>query len=229
MIVALVAYAGQIERKAVLQAMLSRPIVTGAILGFLLGDLPSGLLLGVLLELLWLGGINIGANLPDNEVVGAGAVVGAAIIASGSQPVTPELATLAVVLLSPLARVGRHMDLAVERRNKALLERVENQLSSKGTCSLGPIVILGLVSSALFSPLLTVGGAALGGLFLPVIVENLPSGALHGLAAAFPVLLAACAAASLASIRVDRAKALGLASAGLTLVVTLSYVLGTGS
>ena len=74
---ALAALAGgvaSVERKGALQLMLSRPIVLAPLMGWLLGDVEGGLMLGVPLELLFLGGVNLGGSLPDNETLLAAAL-----------------------------------------------------------------------------------------------------------------------------------------------------------
>ena len=71
-IAALLGGLAAVERKGAFQLMLSRPLVLGAILGWALGDARGGLLLGVPLELLFLGGVNLGGSLPDNESLLAG-------------------------------------------------------------------------------------------------------------------------------------------------------------
>src|SRR5216683_1984701 len=53
--------------------MLSRPIVLAPLLGWALGDPRGGLVLGVPLELIFLGGVNLGGSLPDNETLRAAA------------------------------------------------------------------------------------------------------------------------------------------------------------
>src|SRR5436309_1700387 len=74
---ALAALAGglaAVERKGALQLMLSRPLVLAPVMGWMLGDAHGGLVLGVPLELLFLGGVNLGGSLPDNESLLAGAL-----------------------------------------------------------------------------------------------------------------------------------------------------------
>src|SRR3981189_2368462 len=66
-----------IERKGAFQLMLSRPIVLAPILGWGMGDAQGGLLLGIPLELLFLGGVNLGGSLTDNESLLAAAVTAA--------------------------------------------------------------------------------------------------------------------------------------------------------
>src|SRR6266404_2966302 len=71
-----------LERKGALQLMLSRPIVLAPMLGWALGDAQGGLLLGIPLELLFLGGVNLGGNLPDNESLLAAALT-ATVVPAG--------------------------------------------------------------------------------------------------------------------------------------------------
>src|SRR5258708_33974786 len=66
-IAALLGGLSAVERKGAFQLMLSRPLVLSAVLGWALGDSSAGLMLGVPLEMLFLGGVNLGGNLPDNE------------------------------------------------------------------------------------------------------------------------------------------------------------------
>src|SRR5256885_9687966 len=94
-----------LERKGALQLMLSRPIVLAPMLGWALGDAQGGLLLGIPLELLFLGGVNLGGNLPDNESLLAGALT-AMVVPAGlavRTGVDAQLAALGLALLLPLA------------------------------------------------------------------------------------------------------------------------------
>src|SRR3989449_10183750 len=66
-IAALIGGLSAIERKGAFQLMLSRPIVLAPLLGWALGDAQGGLVLGIPLELLFLGGVNPGGSPPANE------------------------------------------------------------------------------------------------------------------------------------------------------------------
>ena len=92
-----------IERKGAFQLMLSRPLVLAPLFGLLLGDLAGGLFIGVPLELLFLGGVNLGGSVPENE--------------------TLLCAALGLVLLAPLALLGRWLDRQGEIRAVALSAR----------------------------------------------------------------------------------------------------------
>src|ERR1700759_532285 len=83
-IAALTGGVAAVERKGAFQLMLSRPIVLAPVMGLLLGDAQGGLLLGVPLELLFLGGVNLGGNLPDNETLLTAALTAMVIPAGGA-------------------------------------------------------------------------------------------------------------------------------------------------
>ena len=57
--------------KLVLQTHIHRPIVTGLIVGLILGDVNTGLITGATLELVWIGAVAIGGAQPPNVVMGS--------------------------------------------------------------------------------------------------------------------------------------------------------------
>lgn len=66
---------------------LHRPIVTGAVIGLILGDLTTGLIAGATLELVWAGMVPLAGAQPPNVVLGG--VIGTAFaIITGQDPQT---------------------------------------------------------------------------------------------------------------------------------------------
>jgi len=122
---ALIGGLAAVERKGALQLMLSRPIVLSPLLGWAPGDAEGGLFLGIPLELIFLGGVNLGGSLPDNETLVAAAVTSAVVPAGlmARTGVDAALSALALALLYPLARAGRRLERAAETRNAVLSDR----------------------------------------------------------------------------------------------------------
>src|SRR5437660_5753306 len=121
---ALIGGLSAMDRKGALQLMLSRPLVLAPVLGWAVGDAQGGLVLGIPLELLFLGGVNLGGSLPDNESLLAGAMT-AMVVPAGLATrtgVAGPLAALGLALLLPLALSRRRLDRASEERNTQLLE-----------------------------------------------------------------------------------------------------------
>ena len=84
---------------AIGNSMVQRPIVMGPLVGLVLGDLQTGLLVGATLELAFMGNVTIGAALPPE--ITAGGILGTAFaITSGSG------ADVALALALPIATVA---------------------------------------------------------------------------------------------------------------------------
>ncbi len=69
--------------------MISRPIVTGALTGIVMGDIPTGVLLGATLELVFLGNFSIGASFPPELI--SGTILATAFAISTGQGVEAAL------------------------------------------------------------------------------------------------------------------------------------------
>ena len=63
--------------------MMCRPMVMGTLVGLVLGDLQTGVMVGATLELVWLGAMAIGASNPPDMI--SGSIIGTAyVIVTGS-------------------------------------------------------------------------------------------------------------------------------------------------
>ncbi len=114
-----------IDRTAMWQFMLSRPIVAAPLIGLLLGEPATGLLVGGLVELLWLGRLPVGAAIPpDDTQVAIGGTALAVIVGQHLQISGPAFTLLAVIIALPLGKVGQVFDRMARLRNGRLLEKV---------------------------------------------------------------------------------------------------------
>lgn len=219
LVLAAVAGLAAVERRGFLQAMLSRPVMLGPLCGLALGDLGSGLLLGAVLELLFLGAVSLGASMALHETVATAAIAGGAALAGqrlGGQQVA--VAALAVAVGLPLAIVGRVAEAFFDKGNQRLDERARRLLLAGDTRGAMRCNLLGLAApfalSALLAPLgaAAIGAAAAGLLAAaPRLAEPLEMGF-----AAFAAL--ACAAAA-RSLRAARAPFFFFGSAGTLLLI----------
>ncbi|MEG0959437.1 MAG: PTS sugar transporter subunit IIC [Erysipelotrichaceae bacterium] len=76
--------------------MWDRPIIVSALVGLVLGDLKTGIIVGGTLELVFLGAVPIGASNPPDMT--SGAIIGTAFVILSNQPVAAS-----VVLAVPVA------------------------------------------------------------------------------------------------------------------------------
>lgn len=152
-----------LDRVAVGQFGVSQPVVTGPLVGWLLGDPGTGLLVGGLLQLLYAGALPVGASIPPDETTAAlvgtaGALVGARAAGDG----VPETAIVPVGLLAGLAagEAGRALDTWVRRANVWFAHRAD-AAAARGDdraverLALGGLLLwtaVGALSAAVFAP-----------------------------------------------------------------------------
>ena len=211
-----------VERKGALQLMLSRPLVLAPVMGWLLGDAEGGLVLGVPLELLFLGGVNLGGSLPDNESLLAGALTSLVVPAgmAAGTGVDPPLAAMGLVLLFPLALFGRRLERASEARNAQLLEAALARVA-KGDPAPARVNLRGL-----FLPFGAAAGiCALGVLCSPLLawVRSISAwGTLSAMEGAWNAIWAVAAACAIRAIRDERAAAIAAISAAVVIAAVMA-------
>lgn len=64
LLVALVMYIAKFADHTLGQPLIERPLICGAMVGFVLGDFQQGIIIGATLELIFLGTITIGGSVP---------------------------------------------------------------------------------------------------------------------------------------------------------------------
>jgi mannose/fructose/N-acetylgalactosamine-specific phosphotransferase system component IIC len=210
-----------VERKAFLQAMLSRPLVAATAMGALLGDVPAGLFVGMLLELFHLGSASLGAALPENDTLSAtGTAAAAATMASATGAgSTPALWSLAILVFIGLGRAGRWLERALERYSARLATAA---LASADEGNLRRAVRQNLWG--MWPHFAVFGGAtalcALCGYALGVLAQELPLPLLRGLAWAYPAMGSVAAAVAARGSHARRAHLwAGLGAAAVSLGV----------
>jgi PTS system mannose-specific IIC component len=197
-----------LERRAFLQAMFSRPLVAATGMGLLLGDLQTGLYLGMVLELFYLGAASLGAALPENDTLAAtGTTAAASMMAfqSGGGGTPAQWSSL-LLLCAGLGVLGRRIDHSPEVysarpsvRSLAMAERGQLERAVRQNLwGIWPYAAAYFVVNAACAALGLAAGELLG---------RLPLMALRGLAWAFPAM--ACVAAAIAA-RGSHARRAGL-------------------
>lgn len=152
--VALVGATFHLDSMAVGQCMISRPIVLGPCLGWLVGDAWTGFLIGVWIELLWARAIPVGLDVPPElggvTVLATGwmgripAVTSTGIVGSPEGIGRLGIAVLAVALASPWGWIGRRCDVALRGVNRWFADAVEARLTAGRPPRLGQTVALAI-------------------------------------------------------------------------------------
>ncbi len=148
----LVAMLTGLDRVALVQVMISRPLVAAPLTGLVLGKPLLGLEVGMLLELLWLGRLPVGAAIPpDDTQVAVGATVLAFSMGQMLGLVGMPMVILAVLVAIPLGKFGQIFDRLARNVNDRLAVAGLKALGSGNTNGLERRHLMGLISFAVSS------------------------------------------------------------------------------
>lgn len=104
---AIIAGVGILDGRIFGQSMFDRPIVTGMLVGLVLGDIKSGIMIGAQLELIWMGITGIGAATPPDVVTGGVLGTAFAILSGNGAEVALAVAVPVAVLAQSLGVLVR--------------------------------------------------------------------------------------------------------------------------
>ena len=158
LLVFVVAFIVAIDQFNLLES-LYQPIVTGAIIGAILGDLKTGLIVGGTYQLMTIGNMPVGGAQPPNAVIGG---IMATVLAVSSKLEV----TAAVGLAVPFALIGQYMVtllFTVMSPMMSVADKMAEKGDTKGIARLNYLAMaaLGLLF-AIVCVLGLVGGSAMG-------------------------------------------------------------------
>jgi len=144
-----------VDETAFLQVMISRPIVAGAIVGWVLGDINNGLFFGSIFELIYLDILPVGAaRFPDS---GLATVVGAGVLII-SERLFPDQTMgiwfVATLMALVTGLIGGWSITFLRKRNNILVNKVETSLE-EGELWAVNFNVMGILFSFLRGALLT--------------------------------------------------------------------------
>ncbi len=211
-----------LERRAFLQAMVSRPLVAGTVTGLLLMDPEAGLYVGVVFELIHLGGVSLGVAQADHETLPAVAAAGLAAQlghAAGSHA-TPAMWALAILLCLPTGAAGRLVEQALDARARKYFGRAVTAVDAGNSRQAARQNLKAMWPQFTFY-LVVCGAAVVLGELLAPLLHRVPLTLVRGLAWAYPALATGSAAIAIhGSYARRRFLAAGVA-AGAVLLLTL--------
>ncbi len=209
-----------LERRAFLQAMVSRPLVAATVTGLLLDDIVGGLFVGVVFELLHLGGVSLGGSHVDHDTLPA--VAGAAMAArmgqvSSSDSVTAVWA-FAILVCAPLGRAGLRLENHLDLRARKYFGRALTAADAGNFRKAARQNLRAMWPQFIFYGLMC-GAAAAVGPRLGELESELPLPLMRGLGWAYPAMGVAAAAIAVhgshAPKRVEIAIFAALSTAGV--------------
>lgn len=139
-----------LDRVAMLQVMLSRPIVAAPLTALVLGEPMVGLQIGLLVELLWLARLPVGAAVPpDDTQVAVATSVMVIILTPFLNGGGMELTLLCLLVAVPIGKLGQVFDHCARHFNGRLPLKVEDALSNGSTAQAQWQHLRGLLSFSL--------------------------------------------------------------------------------
>ncbi len=150
MVIAISLLAG-LDRTALAQTLLSRPLVCACATGLVLGNFSVAFQVGLLLELLWLMRLPVGAAVAPDDTQAAIAAVLVLRVYSGPGADSALLLALVVLVVAILAEAGKCCDIWARHINERLFIQADPAHSHGGLPSITACNNCGLAVFALAS------------------------------------------------------------------------------
>lgn len=154
---------------------MGRPIVVGALIGALLGDLQTGIICGATIELIWLGVFAIGASNPPDML--SGAVIGTAYVIISGAPI--ESAVLLAVPVATMVKLINEFRWSII--NVLISSRADKYAAQGNTKNVEKMYYLSLFFGLVLKPLIVAISFYFGISFIEKIVAAVPQFLVDGL------------------------------------------------
>ena len=162
--------------RILVQVMLSRPIVAATIVGSLLGSPLTGLAVGALIEIFWVNKSPLGTFVPPNDSVVAIVTTISVVILGEKLPLNPkELLVLSILTYLPVGFLSQKIEPLTARFNEHISDKafLEAEAEGKNMQNINPTwpILIYFV----YTLFLIVFSLAFGLIFIPWLIECLPS------------------------------------------------------
>ena len=183
-LIALVAVLTELDGNIFGETKMREPIVTGFLVGLILGDVTKGLMLGAQMQLMWMGATAIGPTAGLD--IGTGGTVGAAVaIATGTGLES------AIMFGVPVSVIMQFVNTLLMAAYSGVMLEADKAIEDLKLARLGALHWLCVLLSAIKTFVLIFMLMYLGGDLIDTIVNGLPawvSNGLNGIAALLPCL-----------------------------------------
>lgn len=122
-----------LDRRASFQLMLSQPMVAVSLLGLVFGDIQTGVVVGSMLQLIWMSCVLFGANIPRNDTLASVTIGGSVLlftqyISDTSIALDPSIWALAIIIGAPTCVLGQWLDVRLDHLNKKLASSTDSAI-----------------------------------------------------------------------------------------------------
>jgi PTS system mannose-specific IIC component len=155
-----------------IQAMISRPVVIAPLIGLFLHNPYAGLIIGALIELIWIDRLPIGTYVPPNDSITAVVATSTAVIAGSKLGgASPELIALSVLIAIPCGVLAKQMDVMIIKSNDALSDKALEDAKENNLKAIERKNYLGLIKVFLFYAVFLL---AIQAVFIPSVIWVYP-------------------------------------------------------
>src|SRR5699024_9219158 len=160
---------------------ISRPVFAGPLIGLIMGDLHTGLIVGATIELMFLGIIPVGGSIPPNAQ--AAGLIGTAIaITSGGNP------EVGITLALPIGIIAQLFLLLAWNGNIFLVHKADKAIENENYRKMEFLHLSGLIMFFLQIAIPAFLAVYFGSGLINSIVDTLPEWVMNGLDAASKIL-----------------------------------------
>ena len=153
---------------------IERPIILGPLVGLIMGDVQTGLIMGGSLELIFMGATAIGGSVPPNLPIGS--ILGTAFAISAGLSIEEAL-----VIAVPAALLGSFGELLAKTISTVFANAAEKYADDQNTKGISAMVHLGNLAHALSVGVPAFLGLLLGGAAVESLLSALPNWLRNGL------------------------------------------------
>jgi len=155
-----------------IQAMISRPVVIAPLIGLFLHNPYAGLIIGALIELIWIDRLPIGTYIPPNDSIAAVTATSIAVIAGAKLGgASTELIALSVLLAIPCGALAKQMDVMIIKSNDAVSDKALEDAKENNIKAIERKNYLGLIKVFLFYAVFLL---AVQAAFIPFVIWAYP-------------------------------------------------------
>jgi PTS system mannose-specific IIC component len=181
LLVALVMYIAKFADHTLGQPLIERPLICGAMVGLVLGDLQQGIIIGATLELIFLGTITIGGSVPADLAVGS-------VLATAFTILTKAEPAVAVALALPISLLAVFVYQVEKLVYTGLVEKYDALLNEgKDRAALGMTLGMTLFYGVPFA-FIAFFGVLFGTDVIRSLVESIPDTVMRGMTAVGGIL-----------------------------------------
>lgn len=216
-----------LDRRAAFQLMISQPLVAVALVGTFMGYAAEGVVLGAVLQLLWMSCVLFGANVPRNDTL-ASVTIGGSIFLYATHVQSLDLATwtLAILVGAPVCVLGQWLDVKLDHLNLGLAADADAAANRADTQAIAFSIFLALVRTFLANATAAAVTTAGALYLLTVLREGLGPNTIEALSIiGFYIVPSLGLAVALSMLRKRRGLLLALVTFGIvSAVITQGYV-----